>query len=229
MPVPGKVSSVIVVGGDTSVDLSWSAPSGGGTATDYDVQHRSDAMGRTSYGNWTDYTHEGTLLDTTVTGLTNGSNYQFRVRGGNDTGEGEWSDASPSGGVVPAIPVPGKVPVGAATAGDTTVDLSWSAPSGIVTDYDIQYRFVSQLGVGIWSGYTHIGTSRTSTVTGLANSVVYQFRVRAGNSTGKGEWSEAFPRNGSIPQIPLPGKVSRGVATVGDTTIDISWSAGLGL
>ena len=228
LPVPGKVGRGTVSVGDTTATVYWSAPSGGGTASDYDVQYRSDASGGTSYGNWADHSHVGTALNATVTGLTNGSSYQFRIRGGNATGEGEWSDPMPPDGFIPKIPVPGKVSLVSTTPGNTTVDVSWPAPTGIVTDYDVQHRFLVQAGFSIWTDRAHTGTARTSTVSRLTNGVKYQFRVRGGNSTGEGPWSDAFPSGGVIPKLPVPGKVSPGRATPGDTFVDLSWDAPTG-
>ena len=133
-----------------------------------------------------------------TTVATNLDRYQFRVRGGNGTGEGEWSDAYPSGGAVPEVvlPVPGKVPTGTASrSGDrTSINVSWDAPSGTVTDYDIQYRWDTSGGTsyGNWRNFV-IGNIRTLTLASLETVYSYQFRVRAGNSSGKGEWSDAFP------------------------------------
>ena len=200
LPVPGKVGRGTVSVGDTTATVYWSAPSGGGTATDYDVQYRSDASGGTSYGGWADHSHVGTALNATLTGLTNLYRYQFRVRGGNATGEGAWSDPMPPDGVVPKIPVPGKVSLVSTTAGNTTVDISWPAPTGIVTDYDVQHRFLVQSGFSVWTDKAHTGTARTSTVSRLTNGVKYQFRVRGGNSTGEGPWSDPFPSGGVIPK-----------------------------
>ena len=198
-----------------------------GTVTDYDIQYRSDAMGRTNYGNWTDYTHDVPDRMSTVSGLTNGSRYQFRVRGGNSTGGGPWSDAFPSGGVVPQIPVPGKVVSVTAVAGDATITVSWDAPTGIITDYDVQFRFNHLGGMTYvdWTDASHDGTSQSFT-TAATNLYRYQFRVRGGNSSGEGEWSEEEPSGGVVPKIPVPGKVPVGTATIVSTTaINVAWSA----
>ena len=78
-PVPDAPTNLLAVGGDSQVVLTWEAPEDdGGTAiTDYEYQ-----IGQT--GEWisigsTDTTH-------TVTGLTNGTVYTFRVRAVNAAG-----------------------------------------------------------------------------------------------------------------------------------------------
>ena len=231
LPVPNKVTGVRVVARDTRVSIFWAAATGG-TASDYDVQYRvAIRTGPIMYGGWTEFPHVGTAIATNVTGLTNGSRYQFRVRGGNATGEGDWSDASPRDGAIPQVPVPGKVPVATATAGDTTATLLWDQPTtgGTVTDYDVQYRFVSQAGNSVWTDHDHVGFGRTTTVSGLTNGVAYQFRVRGGNTGGEGEWSDTFPRVGVVPKIPVPGKVLRvSLVSSGDTIASILWAAPTG-
>ena len=229
LPVPNKVTGVRVVARDTRVSIFWAAASGG-TPDDYDVQYRVQGGPHMNYEAWTDFAHVGTAIATNVTGLTNGSRYQFQVRAGNATGEGEWSDATPADGAVPQVPVPGKVPSGVATAGDTIATLLWDQPTtgGTVTDYDVQYRFVTQSGNSVWTDHDHVGFGRTTTVSGLTNGVAYQFRVRGGNDGGEGEWSDIFPRVGIVPKIPVPGKVPAIRATVGDTIVYISWDAPTG-
>ena len=172
------------------------------------------------------FTHDGTSRTSTVTGLTNGSRYQFRVRAGNAGGKGEWSDAFPSGGIVPQIPLPGKVSRGVATVGDALVSVSWSAGSGTVTDYDIQYRSdaMGRISYGIWRNYTHEGTSRT--ISRIAtNGSRYQFRVRGGNSTGEGEWSDPFPSGGVVPLAPVaPGRVTNVQLVSTVNSVAVTWA-----
>ena len=87
----------------------------------------------------------------------------------------------------PTTPVPAQ-PAGltAGTATGTTQPLSWTAASG-ATSYEVQYR----IGEGAWSaGPTPSGAS--GTVTGLAESTKYTFRVRGVNATGYGQWSTAI-------------------------------------
>lgn len=91
--VPGAPSGTA---GDEEVSLTWTAPTGGSTVTDYEVQYSSDA-GST----WTTFSDGvSTATSATITGLTNGTGYIFRVRAINALGEGPYGSAS--GTITPA-------------------------------------------------------------------------------------------------------------------------------
>jgi alpha-tubulin suppressor-like RCC1 family protein len=74
---PGAVRSLVATAGETSVDLSWQVPSatGGSAVSDYVVQYRA-----TSSSTWTT-ANDGVNTNTsfTVTGLSSGTAYEFRV------------------------------------------------------------------------------------------------------------------------------------------------------
>jgi hypothetical protein len=77
----------------------------------------------------------------------------------------------------------------ATRTGDTTVNLSWTAPpngGATITDYAIQYR----IGAGSWTTFAHTASTATSIdVTGLTNGTTYGFQVAAVNSVGTGTYS----------------------------------------
>jgi hypothetical protein len=87
---PGVPGSPVGAAGDGQVSLAWSAPSLGSPPTDYQVQYSSN-----SGSTWTTFS-EGTSTATSasVTGLTNGTAYIFRVRAVNALGEGPYGAAS---------------------------------------------------------------------------------------------------------------------------------------
>ena len=71
----------------TTAVVNWLLPANAGPAiTDYDVQYREGTSGP-----WTDASHDGTGLTTTLTGLTPARSYQVQVRATNAEGTGDWS------------------------------------------------------------------------------------------------------------------------------------------
>jgi hypothetical protein len=104
---PGAPTSVTGSPGNGQVTVSWTAPSsdGGSAITDYTVQFSSNG-GST----WTTFTDAvSTATTATVTGLTNGTAYVFRVAAVNAVGTSAYSTAS--GSVTPSATatVPGAV------------------------------------------------------------------------------------------------------------------------
>jgi hypothetical protein len=90
----GVPTSVSASGGNTQVSLSWTAPvyTGGSSITDYSIQYSSDS-GTT----WTSFSHSASTSTTaTITGLTNGTAYVFRVAAVNGSGTGSYTAATSS-------------------------------------------------------------------------------------------------------------------------------------
>ncbi len=121
---PGPVTDVAATAGRASATVSWSPPSTGGAATSYQV---TPYIGSTAQ---TPKTVTGSPLPvtTTVTGLTPGTAYTFRVRGVNTNGSGTLSAASNS------VTVQGQsapdAPTGVtAIAADGSARVSWTAPA----------------------------------------------------------------------------------------------------
>ena len=97
--------------------------------------------------------------------------------------------------------LPGAPTLSTATAGDTTVALTWTAPSvtgGTITGYLVEK---SANGTSGWSTVTTTGAVLTYTVTGLTNGTIQYFRVSAINATGTGAASNvlsATPAGGGV-------------------------------
>ncbi|MFM7211373.1 MAG: fibronectin type III domain-containing protein, partial [Actinomycetota bacterium] len=81
---PGAPAPVIAQAGDASARVAWGEPSssGSGSITDYEV---------TSFPSGHGCTVKPPVRSCTITGLTNGSGYVFRVRAKNFVGWGEYS------------------------------------------------------------------------------------------------------------------------------------------
>lgn len=93
---PGSPTNVTGVAGNTQVTLNWTAPlsNGGAAITSYKIQYSSN-----SGVTWlpTIPLDNGTSSPNyTVTQLTNGTAYIFRVAAVNSSGQGPWSISSPS-------------------------------------------------------------------------------------------------------------------------------------
>ena len=96
--VPAAPTSVTATGGNAQAAVSWTAPAALSTLpiTDYTVQYSSN-----SGSTWTTFTRAASATaSATVTGLTNGTAYTFRVAAVNAVGTGAYSAATSS--VTPA-------------------------------------------------------------------------------------------------------------------------------
>lgn len=89
--VPGAPINITVTPGNGQVTLSWTAPSnnGGRTITNYYYQYSSN-----NGINWSTPSLTSSSSSSTVTGLTNGTSYLFKVAAVNAAGTGSYSGNS---------------------------------------------------------------------------------------------------------------------------------------
>jgi fibronectin type III domain protein len=184
--LPDAPTAVVASRGNTTADVSWTAPAsnGGGTVTGWILQVRTGAtVVRT-------IPLTGAATATTVTGLTNGTAYNFRVQAVNAVGAGALSTASNT--VTPAA-VPGApgilAPTQGPAGGTLTAVANWTAPAVTGGTAITNYR-VTALRMAA-DGVTPTGTPtvaivgaavRTRSFTLPAGS--YRFEVVAINSVG---------------------------------------------
>ena len=100
---PDAPENLTTMAGNARVTLAWTkGDDGGSTITKHQIQQKE---GSAEYGAWMDISDSAAgqknQASHTVTGLTNGTNYAFRVRAVNDEGE---SDASVEATATPAVP-----------------------------------------------------------------------------------------------------------------------------
>ena len=87
---PTGLTAATAEDGGGAVTLSWTAPTGGGAVSRYEYQQKA---GTDAYGAWTPIPGSGpSTTSHTVTGLTNGTAYAFRVRAVNSVGNGAASN-----------------------------------------------------------------------------------------------------------------------------------------
>ena len=224
---PGAPDRLTATPGDGTISLTWDDPSDA-SITGYEF--RVHAVDRES--DWREWkaiagsTHETTdhRLD-----LTNGVRYRAQVRARNAAGAGESSETSAEPQAPAAEPAeddraeddraedaaadepvadapPGAPNRLAAAAGDGTISLAWDDPSDAsITGYEFRVHAVDR--EPDWREWKAIAGSTHETTDhrlDLTNGVRYRVQVRARNSAGTGEPSEASAE----PQAPDGGAPS---------------------
>ena len=233
LPPPLEPTGLTVGSGDGKLDLSWTAPSG--AVTGYDVHYTASATvanyaaaGSDAATGWVAVSRTETDPPTasqSITGLTGGTNYRVRVRVVDSQGNGAWA----FGTGTPNSP-PGAVTSLTATPGAAKLDLSWTAPAGTVTGYDVHYTASataendaapgSDAATG-WVDASHTGTTASHAITGLTGGTDYRVRVRAVNANGADAWAfGAGTVPGQNPSAPRNVRV-----TPGEGKLTLTWQA----
>lgn len=174
-PKPPYPVTVLRAGTPTinSIPLTWIAPTRGALVTDYVVEFklRTDST-------WTVFADGvATTTGATVTGLTAGQLYDFRVSALGDGVASAFafvSEATISG----ATAVPNQVTGVTVTANNASqITVSFTAPVGgnPFYDYRIEYKRTAATPWVIWEHDVNLATSYA--ITGLASNTPYQFRV----------------------------------------------------
>ena len=217
VPAPNPPPGVSVTAGDGQLTVAWSDPTSGTTPDGYQLQWKLVTAG-------TYQTHSLTGTSYVITGLTNGSGYDIRVRSTHTTaGSSAWvvSTGTPQA----AIPAPSAVQSLAGQRGDGQVTLTWEAPTvGSPTQYRVRYRPVGSSAAHTTG--THSGSPVT--ISGLTNGTEYQFDVRAEDQTNNlfGPWTSVRVTPSSTQPLPAPG-VPTGltVTPVDSFTLAVAWTA----
>ena len=168
------------------VYLSWTDPNIS-RISKYQVWVASG--GNSVLGGWVDVSgSSASTTSVTVGNLDNGQEYTFKIRAW-DTGAGTESST------VTATPkaAPAKPTGLTATVGTGTVALSWTNPSDSgITGYQVRYKTSTESDYGEWGNITNSDASTTShTAENLEAGTTYKFQIRAVNSAGRGETSDA--------------------------------------
>ena len=137
----------------------------------------------------------------TLSGLTNGTSYDVRVRACSSAGCGTWSfseSATPATnpGALPGIPT-GLYTNGNIVSGEVSV--LWKASAG-ATDYNLRYAVEtctdSVCSAGEWNEVNGIAaiskklSAGSGSTSQLSPSTVYRLQVRGTNAYGQSNWSD---------------------------------------
>ena len=200
---PSPPATVRADPGDGQAVLSWSAVVGAGG---WEVQQGSSA--------WTATGSHATTH--TVTGLTNGTAYTFKVRATSFNGLIK-GNASEGVTVTAGLPsAPDAVASVRVSHRGTSLGVTWDAPAR-ATHYDVGW---SADGGATW---TEAASNRAGTglsITGTAGTKSYTVRVRARNAGGQAGWTSSASVSFAAPAA--PASVS---ATHNGTSLSVSWDA----
>ena len=197
---PGAPTGLTATAGDGSATMAWNDP-GDASITGYRYQIQEDG------GDWGGQTPiAGSGAGTTsheVTGLVNGSEYQFKLQALNADGASPAAQAQVS---LPALlPGPANVTI---TRGTGTLTASWTAVPGawsywIYSDNSSDGYFVRKS-----EGYI---SATTITLTGVNDTLNYRVALYARTDYGKTEWVVTHPAGtlNSPPIQPASVTVSR--------------------
>ena len=205
---PSAPTGVSATAGNTNVTVTWTgATSNGSTISGYRIESSQDQS------TWTAVTALSGDTSKSVSGLTNGTPYYFRIYTTSNAGD------SVASSTVNATPytnpsVPRDI---SAIASNARVDLSWNVPATIGGSAISSYNVTSPSGGTV--GTVNL-TTRTVTITNLANGTSYTFYVTATNAQG------ATSSSGSVTATPYTNpSAPRDISAIASNArVDLSWN-----
>ncbi len=188
---------------NTSATISWTAVSG---ALSYDVDYKA-----ASSGTWINAATATTSTSVNLSGLTEGTTYDWRVRATCSEGSGSYAQAQFT------TTAPCNAPTGLSSSAITSssATVSWTAVSG-ANNYDVDYKLASS---GTWINSITGTTSTSRNITGLTASSLYDWRVRANCASGSSVYSQAQFTTSAASTCPGTYDVSTNGSRSGAATI----------
>ncbi len=162
---------------DNSATVSWNAVA---NAVSYEVEYKLNAS-----ATWTNFTTAQTATFANLTGLTQGSLYDWRVRATCTSGSGNFVQSQFTTTAPFVCNAPAGLTSSAITSSSATI--SWTAVSGAVS-YDMDHKLASS---GTWINSITGTTAVSRSITGLTASSVYDCRVRTNCSAASSGYSQA--------------------------------------
>ncbi|MYD98629.1 MAG: hypothetical protein F4X98_14770, partial [Gammaproteobacteria bacterium] len=146
LPVCLGVPVLTLTPGNREINASWTQPEGG-TPTGYDLNYKLSTA-----NSWTDASHTGTGRTATIDSLTNGSEYNVRVRAKTATDNGDWSVTESA---TPRDPPPA---FSSASVNGTKLTITFNETLGGATNLVNDWFTVKKTPVGSNEITTRLGT-----------------------------------------------------------------------
>ena len=219
---PSQLTDLSASTTSTSITLNWSKPdTGTANITGYEVGVQAGAaedwetlLAESANDTTLTYTHSNLAADTTLF---------YRVRAHSPHGPGRWATVRATTGGGTDSDKPG-APTGltATPAGETAINLSWTAPSNdggsTITGYKIQ---VSNTGNSGWAALATV-TATSYRHTGLSAGTTRFYRVFATNANGDGPASNTASATTTTASPPDPPRNLRATAPT-SSQINLTW------
>lgn len=212
---PDAPTSLVATRGNTQLSVAFSAPAfnGGLEITTYEY-----ALSTNSYATWTTRATGTTASPLVITGLSNGTSYQVKLRAVNTLGAGAVSAASAA--VTPAT-VPGTPTSPSISSGNGSISVSWVAPSDggnppLTYTVETQKNSEAYVNRGLQtSPYPLSGT-------GINNGATYRAKITANNTVGSS--ATAAVTGDTVPSA-VPDAPAKPTAMIGNGQVVLAWVA----
>lgn len=182
---PLSAAQLPVSATNSQVVVDWKAPTGGETPVDYLVDYKESSESDTAYKSFSVVSHPTTVE--TVTGLTNGTPYTFRVAGRNANGIGAYSvsrSVTPVGSSTRPLNL-------SYTALNNAVSVKFTTPENSGGFAIANYEYSTNDGSS-WTALSPPSVSDSITISGLTNATTYQIKLRAVTPHSSGAASSAL-------------------------------------
>ena len=154
-----------------------------------------------------------------ISGLTNGTSYNVKIKAVNSVGAG--TESSQESGTPLSVPLSPTISSVTPSNGTLTIAFTAGGTGGSsITNY--QY---SLDGGATWTTRSPAATTSPITVTGLTNGTTYQVQIRAVNSLGSGKSTESITASTPLEISSAPSITS---VTGGNPTLSVAFTAGSG-
>ncbi|WP_462254568.1 T9SS type A sorting domain-containing protein, partial [Ferruginibacter sp.] len=190
---------------DNSATVSWNAVA---NAVSYAVDYKLN-----SSATWISFSTAQTGTSANLTGLTQGSLYDWRVRTTCASGSGNFAAAQFTTTAPFVCNAPSGLGSSAITSSSATV--SWTAVSGAVS-YDVDYKLASS---GTWINSITGTTSISRSITGLTASSLYDWRVRTNCSAASSAYTQSQFTTAAVSTCPGIYDISTNGTASGAATI----------